>query len=79
MLFNVSVVSTSISHLSTPQRGKKKDVSVTFSKCQIWREEERERREREEGELRDLSMYALHNLFIYPGGTDRACSLSETY
>lgn len=37
------------------------------------------RRGREEGDLRDLLMYALHNLFIYPGQTDRACSLSETY
>lgn len=52
---------------------------VTFSKCQIWTEEEKERREKEEGVLRDLSMYALHNLFIYPGEIDRACSLSETY
>lgn len=48
----------------------KKDVSVTFSKCQIWTEEERERTEREEGILRDLLMYALHNLFIYLGEID---------
>lgn len=51
-------------------KGGKKDVSVTFSKCQVWRGEERERRGRDEGDLRDLSMHALHNLFIYPGEID---------
>lgn len=57
----------------------KKDVPVTFSKCQVWREEERIRRERAAGDLGDLSMYALHNVFIYPGEIDRERSLSETY
>lgn len=46
-------------------KGEKKDVSVTFSKCQIWREKDKERREREEGYLRDLSRYASHNLFLF--------------
>lgn len=74
----MSVVSTSISHSSTPQR-RKKDVSVTFSRCQVWREEEEIKRERKGGDLRDLSMYALHNLFICLGKIDWGCSLSETY
>lgn len=60
----MSLVSTSISHSSTPQRKKKKDVPVTFSRCQVWKEEEGIKKEREEGDLRDLSMYALHNLFV---------------
>lgn len=73
----MSVVSTSISHLSTPQRGKR-DVSVTFSKCQVWREEERIRKEREEADWGDLSMYSLHNLYIYPGETESAFYQKQT-
>lgn len=56
----------------------KKDVSVTFSRCQIWTEDVRERTERDPVDLRDLLMYALHNLFIYLGGIDFARSWSET-
>lgn len=56
----------------------KKDVSVTFSKCQVWRGEERIRRERVAGDLGDLSMYALHNLFIYPGETESALYQKHT-
>lgn len=53
---------------------------VTFSECQIWREEERERREKEEGDLRDLSMYALHNrfLFIWERWTEHALYQKHT-
>lgn len=74
----MSLVSTSISHSSTPQR-RKKDVSVTFSRCQVWKEKEGIKRESEKGDLRDLSMYALHNLFICLEEIDRGCSLSGTY
>lgn len=74
----MSLVSTSISHSSTPQR-RKKDVSVTFSRCQVWKEKEGIKREREKGDLRDLTMYALHNLFICLEEIDRGCSLSGTY
>lgn len=34
----------------------KKDVSVTFSKCQAWREEEGIRRKREESDLHETEI-----------------------
>lgn len=65
--------------LHLKEGGEKKDVSVTFSRCQVWKEKEGIKREREKGDLRDLSAYGLHNLFICLEEIDRGCSLSGTY
>lgn len=59
-------------HTSLHLKGRKKNVPVTFSRCHVWEEEEGIKREREEGDLRDLSMYALHNLFVLERLTEGA-------